>query len=459
MTSPWRDRFEGLDNLDTIKARCERRPAPLELLSHLPPSSAAAMIERVLEEELYIITPNVGRMIQRIVRHCQAACDIRYPDKVTVRDRCYDPDYGSPVVAPLCVAGPAGVGKSALRKAIARLFPTSDCLIELDGHHTGLPMRGFVIETVKPDDRNAGLLVRLGQRIGIDLEHDAAVKDYDNFLRGVLYREGVAGIGLDEFQHATLSTANARITSLILTVTALGVALIYFCNYSLLHRLLKRPQEDKDRLLANVDILLPEPAGSTGWLELVKAAVAALGPNARIEAKASAGLLGNLTGRLPRNLRRLLALGYRLARESGRSVVTIDDVEKAYHSRAFASARADIGEMEKLANGGWEKTKRLDLCCPEEFLDDLPPPPGCSSGEEKFRAMAQHLVDASLTLEEKRGASIARAAAGTKPSPKVVPISGRKPRSAASLLEAHKAYDPKAKKGPPRGTEDRDGKS
>ena len=41
----------------------------------------------------------------------------------------------------------------------------------------------------------------------------------------------------------------------------LNAPLVYSANYSLCHRLLKRPQEERDRLLSDIIVVMPEMPG------------------------------------------------------------------------------------------------------------------------------------------------------------------------------------------------------
>ncbi|KAA0950613.1 hypothetical protein HBO43_17470 [Pseudomonas veronii] len=71
---------------------------------------------------------------------------------------------------------------------------------------------------------------------------------------------------LEEMQHTNSGSGAAKITDILLTMAAIGVPMVFVCNYSLAHKLLGRNSEDKQRLLADPRSMLPDEPGSANWL-------------------------------------------------------------------------------------------------------------------------------------------------------------------------------------------------
>lgn len=67
-------------------------------------------------------------------------------------------------------------------------------------------------------------------------------------------------------QHTNSGSGAAKITDILLTMAAIGVPMVFVCNYSLARKLLGRNSEDKQRLLADPRIMLPDEPGSANWL-------------------------------------------------------------------------------------------------------------------------------------------------------------------------------------------------
>jgi len=85
-----------------------------------------------------------------------------------------------------------------------------------------------------------------------------------------IYRRGCCLIAIDELQFLTQSEqANVLVCQVLLAVTYVGVPMVFISNYSLCHRLLKRPPEAIQRLLTRPLILVPDLPDSDDWRNLL----------------------------------------------------------------------------------------------------------------------------------------------------------------------------------------------
>ena len=129
-----------------------------------------------------------------------------------------------------------------------------------------LRLRSFLLLAVKEHDTEASIFNSLRKLLqqGSDATPDnfvaipdekavskraGSVSRYMPHVRLGVFRDGVAMVLLDELQFLTQGDATARILKTLLLHTYLGPPLLYTANYDMVHRLLKRPQQYRDRLV------------------------------------------------------------------------------------------------------------------------------------------------------------------------------------------------------------------
>lgn len=435
---PRLQRFAVFDDHESIRLGCEHIPPPLSGLDKVSPTVAMERTRKVLRC-LLVITPKTAALLQKLGDHLRAGADVRYGDAEQYRRLCYEKEPELPSVPMLNLVGLAGIGKSKLIKALEKLLPDL-APTTFDDKHDDVPVRGAIRTTILQGDSDLRFLGRIGQKVDV-----TQADDFEDLLLKVgkiAYRDGVAGIGIDEFQHGSLSAANARITSLLLTARDTTIPGQCGFNFSLCHRLMKRNQEDRDRLLTNMVLVTPEDPASLGWRQIVLGTAKTFGEYAGFDPVGDAPEIGRLSACLPRNLHRLIVIALGIALEAGKTKVEMVHIRRAYHSRAYASARTDV-ELLKEDVPSLQRKKRMDLFCPEELLLDSPPDAEKSSEVDTLKKAARAMLEQSMTESERRGRQVLEA--GNKPSSgqKVVPLKPRSGISAESLMDAHDGYSKK----------------
>jgi energy-coupling factor transporter ATP-binding protein EcfA2 len=290
---------------------------------------------------------------------------------------------------PWCLTGLAGVGKSALLSALARLMPQPSTVTAVDG--TEFPLVSYRAITVRACSTSRDILTQLAQREG-------SVRQLSEFLRRIAYRDGWALVSQDEFQFATQSeNASTRITQMILSVCYIGVPPVYAANFSLLHKLNSRNQEDRHRLLWKVDELHPDAAASEDWRVLLRL-YHDIAPELFVfDPDGDAKRIHNLTAAVKRNVVSLLEIGSAEALRNG-GVVDYSTLERAYRSREYATFRHDVEALCKLY-GAFRNTRK-DLWNPlSAVVSPSEDPHG--KQERQARADAKALAD-SLTVAERK---------------------------------------------------------
>ncbi|WP_141211464.1 hypothetical protein [Rhodoferax sp. TH121] len=225
------------------------------------------------------------------------------------------------------------------------------------------------------------------------------------------YRDGVALLLADEFQFLTASaSANTRITQTLLSMGYCGLPTVYVANHSLLHRLLRRPQEDRDRLLADLMILSPDTPESDDWSDTLAALIAVSPEIFRINPKTDAPQFHRYCAGIKRAAVGLLVEGYRIARSQtndGRFTVNMEHIQSAYRSHLFFAHRIDIEIVtQQLILGRQVDNKRNDLWCPIGQPDRLHP---------KLTEEMRQRRDLRLTEEIQRAATSGQERKTNKP--------------------------------------------
>ncbi|HJV87903.1 MAG TPA: hypothetical protein VJ698_20705 [Noviherbaspirillum sp.] len=294
------------------------------------------------------------------------------------------------------------------------------------------------IDMSTEERQNALLQERMGkQRRKIQLK---LLKDR---CRYILFRDGVGLLTVDEFQFMTQSDdANSVLTRTLLFLRDLHLPLVFICNYSLGHRLNRRRQEEKQRLLANPIIYLPEDPDDADWIKYLQECVRVSGAWLAIDPHRDAEPLHRYSAGLKRLVVDLLLFSYRMLRNENKKKVDIEDIRRAYLSSEFSSQRDDVEAMAAGAITG--VYARSDLQCPFELPKAAQATFAARMQKQRDTDIATASIEASLTPKERDGLRIARERAqigGMQPkSAKVLKMPRRGKRTAEELLSAQKAY-------------------
>lgn len=369
-TSPWIDRFLPVLDKEEIKRRALRSAVPLSALHELPTDSAC----RALTDAMQLVfhpTTQIVDILHQLVSRAYGHCLLLYPDIQSFTGNVYRQDSPLPQFAsPACITGLAGVGKSCLASALERVLP-SDGYVACPPESSKFPMRSLWRVDVQVRSSLKDMLAPLGGSEG-------SLGDQLKTARKRAYRDGVALLLADEFQFLTASaSANTRITQTLLSMGYCGLPTVYVANYSLLHRLLRRPQEDRDRLLADLIILSPDTPESDDWSDTLAALIAVSPDIFRINPKTDAHQFHRYCAGIKRAAVGLLVEGYRMARNQagqGHFAVNMEHIQAAYRSHLFFAHRIDIEIVtQQLILGRQVDNKRNDLWCPIGQPDRLHP--------------------------------------------------------------------------------------
>lgn len=428
--NPWAERFIPLLNRDEIRRKVEVHPRLFADYEQMSLVEATKGLENRFKEAFFASNQCVDILYEWIglaLEHCRQ----HYHDQKEFSGVVHSKEVPLPEFAfPMCLTGVAGAGKSQLLKALGRLMPMRSSITGID--NTKFVLESHRVLTVKVKGSATVILESLtGQNGGIS--------ELTNVARKQAYRDGWAFLGIDEFQFITQSDrANTKLMQVLMSVCYLGIPVAYAANFSMLHKLLRRNQEDRQRLLGNVWGLFPEAPTSKDWVTMLEWHKR-IAPDVFVfDAMTDAQAIHQLTGGINRAENKLLEVAFRRALESGRAV-GLRELEIAYKSRDYAVYRTDIEILSKLPISAALQKTHKDLWCPFDIKPRF-------DSEEVFSVRRQERVgeaaiEASLNAAERNAlkAHAARSSPKQKPkAPKVVPIDKKK--SLAEQLKEDAAW-------------------
>lgn len=393
MSSEWAKRFDPLLDEAVIKERATCRGEMLFDLGRFDEIDARERLERELQK-VFIPNRQCIRILRDLVLKARAHARLHYPDAPYFLRHIYaEHEPLADISLPMCLTGLAGTGKSELAKALMRVLP-EDAPIFVDENHQGFQSKPAWSITINTMNSFREALATLSGCSAKDPRLLAV-------CRQQAYRDAVAIIAADEFQFASQSKdASALVTKMLLSLCFVGLPFLYVANFSLLHRLLKRPQEDQDRLLSNVVVLLPDAKPGEEWFAFIAAQQAICPEVFRFSEKGTLLLHGYSAG-IKRASTKLLCTAYLIGREKGGSV-TERELEAAYHHPLYANYRKNV---EAIFLQGIQKKPlkgRQDLWCPVAIPEESAQALNAQAAEHRKQQVAQAKAWSALTQDERK---------------------------------------------------------
>lgn len=411
---PWLRRFPVDLSDDRIKDLVRVAPSRPNGFGASTPEVDAALLEQAMKR-VCEPTDSVVQGVRALLDLAQGHAAAFFPSANAYWRRVYEQD---PIAQPaICLTGLAGVGKSVLIAAFCRLLQS---LPSTDPSATaGAVLEGcWLLKTPAFQDfkglmRGLAYGPREGSAEGDEVDRRGTVANFADAASRRARRQAVCLLITDETQFETLSAeANARMVKKLLLFLSLGPRLVYSVNYSMVHRLLRRSQEERDRLTAYPMVILPDAVDSGDWQMTVGALIGVAPEAFAISAKEDAPKLHRYTFGIKRKLVTLLVMAYRGARRTGRMKVTMDDVQAAYRSMEFTTHRSDVETLICQEIEGCKKSD--DLFCPFPLAAQPKRPSEKATAEVASRIAEQALL-ASLNQHERAGVDAVSRAAPAQP--------------------------------------------
>ncbi|MES1938446.1 AAA family ATPase [Salinisphaera hydrothermalis] len=292
--------------------------------------------------QTYHASDQACRLISDLLSHAMVGISSRYTTRRSFIEIVYAKEMPITAMEPLAITGLAGVGKSQLLQAVGRVLPADD-LLAVDSSHGEFPLQSLWHVELSVRQSILPMLTLIAERAGAPQSAGKTVDRVLARLRSLAYRNGVAVLAIDEFQGINQgSNANSLATRLLLMLREIGTTLVYVTNFSLMHRLKSRNQEDRQRLLTKVRVLERDDLDSPDWRALVDSYIRVAPGVFDIDGVRDSARLWCWTAGLPRMLRFLLLAAYQLARSKGEFTVGMSMCEAAYRSESFSVMREDV---------------------------------------------------------------------------------------------------------------------
>ena len=405
-------------------------------------------------EDVLVCTDQIRSLARQMLARADAHAEEQFKSPKQFISNVYsNMPWGKKTVPATAITGLAGTGKSHFLRAFERLI---DLLLQVPppaGKKLALtpvwtmsirtsPLFGdliqpwvALIDKISGEDKTEDTNHYKPKRL-VDIKRRAST---------LTYREGVCLLLVDEFQFISRgATSNASAIALLLNLLSVGPRLGYVMNYDMGHRLMKRPQEDQDRLLVDPIEVLPERAGSVDFMRLLREYMSVAPSDFLIDPKSIEDMVHTYTFGLPRAMVNLLCEAWMLAKESrGRSAAVIpDDITRAY--KKLGVQRTNVELLWKF--GISDEKQRLDLRSPfaQPGAIGRADAPRVAAVEFEKRVMQKHL-ESSLTMEERLASKTIEEAVRNAALEQNLPTKGgggrRKSRSKEDLLATFKEFD------------------
>lgn len=360
----WLGWFDQFDTDESIRLAAYLPGVPVQNLGHLSIEEACQKLDQAWKA-IFVPGPQHVQLLRSLLDQARGFARSSYP---TVKDynrlRCSG-IQALPAPLPIrCLTGLAGVSKTSLVQAferICRLQPTAEFLAE------GQRLMLHPVRSVRIDGQPAvlGILQGMANPMALAGRTMTGMAGLMAHVSDWFMATTTSTLVVDEMQFFTQSSsASTKTSHLIMTLANLGPPLVYVANFSLVRKLMLRPQEERDRLLAAPMVLDPPEADAPGWIAAIGEYLAVSPDTFRLDAASHAAVMHRYTAGLFRALRQLLLQAYREARAQGKHVVTLEEINLAYGSRAYNSHRQDVEDLASLAISGRMAEKRPDLVCP-----------------------------------------------------------------------------------------------
>ena len=389
------DRFSSSLDPITIRDRITVRPEPVSSLTEHQPHIGAAILDEALKK---IFLPNQFsiQLIEEMVGRAKLHFDEIFASEVEYISRIYTPPDAD--VYPICLTGLAGVGKSRTIAALRKVMP--EPMEFYSSHYDGyITLASHWYASAKEKVSGKSLLVDY-----LFGKSKPPSGNQENFLleaRRRAARDGVPLTLLDETQFFKTGVGTAKITEILLTMTSIGPPALYASNYSLVHRLLGRNSEDKQRLLSQPRIMLPDPPDSEEWADYVQECVRVSNGCIRPGTGDFAGDLYRYTFGIKRLAVQLLSQAYIECRNDGRNWIVPADLAHAYRSAAYTSNAKDVEDLHTYSLGSGQSSIRLDLKCPFDLPAAYKSNVVKFAKDERHQRMIAKVFDSALTKAER----------------------------------------------------------
>ena len=395
----WAQQYEPFLEIDKIKNSMEIKGQTLNRLEKEHYEIATKRIEDELNH-VYIATKRVCEISQTIILSAWTHALKEYANKNQFIERCYQKELEIEPYVPFFITGPSGTGKSGMINALHRMIHKPS-IIKIDSNHGNFPLNGSLKLKVNEKKSVNQLLISLTNPDLQSGKLKITNKELVPAAKKWLYLTGCCLLLVDELQFLSQSEkSNTLLAQSILGMSYTSVPMAIIANYSLGHKLLRRPQEERQRILTNPIILLPDEPESEDWNKLIDEYQHVLQYAFAFNLKDKSKELWRYTAGLKRVLKKLLCKSYRNARKRGVLLCSLTDVEKTYLSSEFYIDREDVELL--ILNGVTGNGIRKDLISPFPIPKNESEKYERALSEARISRVTNSYIDSALSVAERK---------------------------------------------------------
>ena len=253
------------------------------------------------------------------------------------------------------LTGYSGYGKSRLLQAVSRLFET-ERFVQPSPSLPSFPIRSIACVAFERDVTPVGMMNQISNAIGGDADYKAKTQGDLRHARLRTYQVGCCCLLLDETQYISRGADSSALPAKLLgQATGLGPPVIYAANFTLGHRLKKRPPEDQRRLLSAPIVMVPDEASDPAFIGFIEDIILVMAGVLRINAKIDADEIHALSFGLRGPVMDLVLTAYKVARTAQTSgemlEVTMDHVRAANQHVYYQHHRESVKTYQNDALG------------------------------------------------------------------------------------------------------------
>ncbi|WP_157275315.1 hypothetical protein [Pelomonas sp. Root1444] len=313
--------------------------------------------------------------------------------------------WGHVMTPAICLTGLGGVGKSDLFHALARLLGPA-IAFAVAGHSNLKSSPLWQLNASEGLGINALLRPHVIHEGGVN---DAAVisaKDMRSprlvhLASRTSWRDGACLMVADELQHVSFGAdSNAQVTALLIKLLQIGPRVAFGANFSLLHKLLRRKQEDHQRLLTRPLLMEPMSVDDEDFSAYVRVVIGVAPEFLVFDPRQHQEQLHLYTFGIKRLVVELVVLAFRLARSKNRkATVGGQELLAAYRHFDYSANREAVELLHRQAIQ--KQMLREDLWCPLAGVEPITQSPSnvvdADAAIQHFeRRVEEALLDAAL---------------------------------------------------------------
>lgn len=391
--NPWVSRFDHLLTRDQLKVALDMKIEPSANPFKLSIEDLC-MRFRVQCRETFYPTEQCIDAAEHIVSVARAFAQHSYPNKKHFLKQIYSEELDFFDVKPIVLSGFAGMGKSSLLRAVSRAIGKTES-IKVDDLHPPFQMSSAFMLTIQ---ERISLTQVMASITGVSHRTDNPLR----LTKKVVYQNGIPLLFVDEFQFlATSASANTLIAKLLLGISYIGIPFTYAANFSMIDKLLKRPEEEKQRIISDVIVIEPDHHNSVCWRKTIEYILNVAPELFEINIEESAKRLFDMTAGRKRALVELVIESIR-QRKNNLSKVTMKEIETTFKSSKYATYRLDTEIITSQLVVGRPSKGRRDLWCPPEFRTLKSEQTSKEFSENRIHQVAQLDLNSAISPAERQ---------------------------------------------------------